>query len=230
MHSTDTPHTPTPADLGSAAPARPVGRDAVYRNLVCCEECDAVYRRTPLTKGAKAYCANCGATLYKSGRTLSQLLPLVIASLIVFTISNAYPIVKVDLQGNLSDTTLIGAAMAMFHIGREPVGMLVLLTTFVFPLLELLSLLYVCIPVVLFHTRPTGVAYALRLIRVLRIWGMIEVFLIGVLVTLVKLVAIVVVIPGVALWSFAVLTVLLVWVTSVQVTDIWDEVDAIEPE
>jgi len=38
----------------------------------------------------------------------------------------------------------------------------------------------------------------------------------------------VVIIPGVALWSFAVLTVLLVLVVSVSVTEIWDQVENCE--
>lgn len=230
MHSIEPTQTASSrVQIDAAAKQRIPRTHEAYKQLVCCEECDVVYRRIALANGAKAYCANCGATLYKSGRSLEQLLPLVIASLIIFVISNSFPIVKVDLQGNLSDTTLIGAAMAMFDAGRAPVGILVLFTTFVFPLLEMLSLLYVCLPLVVFKTRPSGMHYALRLIRVLRIWGMIEVFLIGVLVTLVKLAGMVVVIPGIALWSFAVLTVLLVMVTSVSVTDIWDEVERIDP-
>jgi paraquat-inducible protein A len=220
-HSTSQPQSDTPFTLLKNGAQCDV-RDTA--NLACCEECDVVYRRVKLKKGDKAYCVCCGAELYRSGRTLGELLPLVLTSLIFFIISNAFPIVEVDLQGNLSETTLLGAAMAMFHAGRAPVGILVLLTTFIFPLLELLLLLYVLIPVNLFKTKPQGMAFALRVIRVFRNWGMIEVFLIGVLVTLVKLAGMVVVIPGIALWSFAVLSVFLVLVTSVKVTDIWDEV------
>ena len=194
-------------------------------NLVCCEECDVVYRRIELKKGDKAYCLRCGAVLYKNGRTLEQLLPLVLASLIVLIISNSFPIVHIELQGIRSETTLFGAVFAMFHAGRELVAILVLLTTIIFPLSELILLLYVLLPVTLFKTKPLGMAIALRIVRVFRIWGMIEVFLIGVLVTLVKLVVMVTIIPGIALWSFAVLTVLMVLVVSVKVNDIWDQVD-----
>lgn len=194
-------------------------------NLVCCEECDVVYPRIPLTKGQRAYCLRCGASLYQNGRTLEQLLPLVIASLIVLAISNAYPIVQIELRGIRSETTLFGAVLAMFHEGRDLVAILVLMTTIVFPLCELLLLLYVLLPVTFLRTKPIGMAIALRIVRVFRIWGMIEVFLIGVLVTLVKLVVMVTIIPGIALWSFAVLTVLMVLVISVKVNDIWDQVE-----
>ena len=194
-------------------------------NLVCCEECDVVYKRVELKKGEKAYCLRCGAALYKNGRTLEQLLPLVIASLIVFAISNTYPIVQIELQGIRSETTLFGAVLAMFHEGRGLVAVLVLLTTIVFPLCELLLLLYVLLLVTFLKTKPVGMSIALRIIRVFRIWGMIEVFLIGVLVTLVKLAVMVTIIPGVALWSFSALTVLMVLVMSVKVSDIWDQVE-----
>ncbi|MDE2419748.1 MAG: paraquat-inducible protein A [Gammaproteobacteria bacterium] len=197
-------------------------------HLVCCEECDVVYRRIELKKGAKAYCIRCGAVLYKNGRSIQQLLPLVIASLIVFIISNIFPIVKIDLKGNFSETTLLGAVMAMFHADRGFVAVLVLLTTFIFPLCDLLLLIYVLLPTVIWNKQPVGMAFALRVVRIFRIWGMIEVFLIGVLVTLVKLAVMVVIIPGIALWSFAVLTVLLVLVVSVSVTEIWDQVENCE--
>ncbi len=222
MHSIDSEISDVLKEQQPAA-SEQVNQNAA--NLVCCEECDVVYKRVELKKGEKAYCLRCGAALYKNGRTLEQLLPLVIASLMIFAISNAYPIVQIELQGIRSETTLFGAVMAMFHEGRSLVAILVLLTTIIFPLCELLLLLYVLLPVTLLKTRPLGMAIALRVIRVFRIWGMIEVFLIGVLVTLVKLVVMVTIIPGVALWSFAALTVLMVLVMSVKVSDIWDQVE-----
>lgn len=197
-------------------------------HLVCCEECDVVYKRIDLKKGAKAYCIRCGAVLYKNGRSLQQVLPLVVAGLIVFMISNAFPIVQVDLKGHFSETTLLGTVLAMYHAGRGLIAALVLLTTFIFPLSDLLLLLYVLVPTTIWNKQPRGISIALRIVRIFRIWGMIEVFLIGVLVTLVKLAVMVVIIPGVALWSFAALTILLVMIMSVSVTEIWDQVEHCE--
>lgn len=222
MHSLNSEMTDVPKEQKIPA-SEQVNQNAA--NLVCCEECDVVYKRIELKKGEKAYCLRCGAALYKNGRTLEQLLPLVIASLIMFVISNSFPIVQIELQGIRSETTLFGAVIAMFNAGRGLVAVLVLLTTIIFPLCELLLLLYVLLPVTVLKIKPFGMAIALRIVRVFRIWGMIEVFLIGVLVTLVKLVMMVTIIPGIALWSFAALTVLMVLVVSVKVSDIWDQVD-----
>ncbi|MEX3794844.1 paraquat-inducible protein A [Acinetobacter baumannii] len=47
----------------------------------------------------------------------------------------------------------------------------------------------------------------------MRVWGMAEVFLIGILVTLVKLMGMVLVIPEIALWAFTVLSLLMVYIS-----------------
>ena len=197
--------------------------------LTACEECDAVYRRVPLKVGERAFCVCCGAEIYRQTRSLSILLPLVLTALIVFVICNSFPIVKVDLQGNDAQTTLLGAAMTMFHAKRELVGLLVLVTTFIVPLMDLLLLLYVLVNVTVLKQRPRWLIPALRIIALFRTWGMIEVFLIGVLVTLVKLIAMVVVIPGIALWAFCILSVLLVYISSFKVKDLWAEIDRSVP-
>ena len=193
--------------------------------LIACEECDSVYQRISLQQGECADCACCGAPLYRYRRPLTILLPLLLTALIIFIICNSFPIVKVDLQGNDTQTTLIGAALAMFHAEQPLVGVLVLITTFIVPLLDIVLLLYVMVNVTLLKQRPQYMVFALRTIGLFRTWGMIEVFLIGVLVTLVKLVAMVVVIPGIALWSFAVLSLLLVYISSFTVKDLWYEIE-----
>ena len=143
----------------------------------------------------------------------------------VFIIANCYPIVSVELQGNHSETSLIGAVIAMFQIDRFFVGTLIFITTFIMPLINILLLFYILYPVSLRKKRPKFLVQAMRLLSSFRIWAMIEVFLIGVLVTLVKLVGMVVVIPGIALWAFAVLSILMIMITSVKLQSIWDEID-----
>ncbi|OTG87079.1 paraquat-inducible membrane protein A [Acinetobacter sp. ANC 4558] len=193
--------------------------------LVGCEECDTISRKVTLASGERAFCACCGGELYQPPKSLMNLLALVVTALIVFVLANSYPIVIVELQGNSSETTLIGAAMAMFKIDRAFVGTLILITTFIVPLINILLLLYVLSSVEIRKIRPKFLIPALRLLSAFRTWAMVEVFLVGVLVTLVKLVGMVVVIPGIALWAFAILSILMVAIASVQLQNIWNEID-----
>ncbi|MBU3847392.1 MAG: paraquat-inducible protein A [Candidatus Acinetobacter avistercoris] len=202
----------------------------MHSTLSGCEECDTVYQKVPLKAGERAYCKCCGAELYREGQSFTHLLALVITGLIVFVIANSFAIVKVELQGLYSDTTLLGAAWAMFYADRAFVGLLILFTTFIVPLLYLLLMAYVLITVLLIskdqlQVHPEKIRFALRSLYLIRVWGMVEVFLIGVLVTLVKLVGMVVVIPGIALWAFTILSVLLVYIVSIKVKDLWDAID-----
>jgi paraquat-inducible protein A len=113
----------------------------------------------------------------------------------------------------------------MFQIDRAFVGILILITTFIVPLIDLMLLMYVLTSIGIFKTRPKFLRLTLRVLFLFRVWGMVEVFLIGVLVTLVKLVGMVIVIPGIALWAFGILSILLVYISSVKIKDIWDEID-----
>lgn len=192
---------------------------------VGCEQCDTITQKEPLQKGETAYCPCCGALLYQQPHALMNLLALTLTALIVFIIANSFPIVMVEVQGNSAQTTLIGAAVAMFKIDRAFVGTLILITTFIVPFINICLLLYILTTVEVLKKRPKFLISAMRLLYVLKTWAMVEVFLIGVLVTLVKLIGMVVVDPGIALWAFAILSVLMVKISSVKIENIWDQID-----
>lgn len=202
----------------------------INQNYVACEECDTLFRKSDLYKNERAYCSACGSELYRKIPKFNTLLALVCTALIIFAIANSFSIVKVELQGIYSETTLLGAAWAMFEADRAFVGFLILMTTFVVPLAYLLLMGYILLMAmfnknVIATQQYASLKLALRSLFQLRAWGMVEVFLIGVLVTLVKLVGMVVVIPGIALWAFAILSVLLVYLVSIKIKDLWNVID-----
>jgi paraquat-inducible protein A len=196
--------------------------------LIACHECDAVYQRLRLKQREIAHCERCGAELERNAeRQLATMVPLAIACLIVFIIANSFPIVQIEVQGMRSSTTLLGAVIALSRDGMVSVAVLVLATTMLFPLLQLLILLYLLAPLPGRAGMPAfGFNLLARLLLMLRPWGMVEVFLLGVLVALIKLSSIARVIPGVALWAFAVLTILLVLVVTFSPRYLWQMRDA----
>lgn len=193
--------------------------------LVVCEHCDAVYRRSALAPKEHAYCARCGTELYRNSDHLYQaLLPMVIASLIVFLICNAFPIVSMEIQGLSTQTTAWGAVVVLFREDMALVALLVLATTILFPLAELILLLYLLLPLALGHV-PPGFGEVIRAIRLGRPWGMIEVFMLGIVASLVKLSTMATVVPGVAMWSFGLLTILLTVVLSYDPAELWEQAE-----
>jgi len=192
------------------------------RGLMVCEGCDAVYRRPALRGREVARCVRCGAELARHhGMQQQRILPLAVASLILFAIANLFPIVEIELRGLHSQTTLVGAVVALAGEGMSLVAMLVLATTLLFPLAQLLILCWVLVPLA-YGRRARGFVRLVGLLQSLRPWGMVEVFLLGVLVATIKLSGMATVIAGPALWAFVALTVLLTVVISFDPRGLWD--------
>jgi paraquat-inducible protein A len=191
-------------------------------DAIACEGCDAVYRRMPLGPREVAHCARCGTELDRhAGDQGARVLPLTVASLILFAIANLFPIVEIELRGLASETTLAGAVVVLSTEGMSLVALLVLATTILFPLLQLCILFYLLVPMAR-ERRPAGFGVLVRILQSLRPWGMIEVFLLGVLVAVVKLSSLAQVVAGPALWAFVGLTVLLTAVLSFNPRTFWD--------
>ncbi len=190
--------------------------------LIACHECDALYRKRMLPQHSKAQCPRCGALLYRSiAPSIDRISAMTLAALITFVIAQAFPIVELDANGITSETTLIGAIMALWNEQMEIVATLVFCSTILFPLCELVALLYVLIPLRAGYV-PPGFNRVMRAIQFVRLWSMIEVFMLGVLVTLVKMVSIARVMPEAALFAFGALTLMVAVVISFDPRSLWE--------
>lgn len=186
--------------------------------VVACHTCDLLQRSIPLAPGATALCARCGSPLFRTGHP-ERALALTLTALLVFVIASAFPIATIETQGRYNAASLPGAVGLLWDAEMHLLALLVLVTTLLVPLLEL-TLLAVILGALLADRPSRPIRLMLRLISGTRPWGMVEVFMLGVLVSLVKLAHLANVVPGVALWSYAVLMLLL--------AAIWSNIDSRE--
>lgn len=196
--------------------------------LVACRECDLLQREPSLAPGETARCIRCDAVLFRATRDgLDRCLALTIAAGILFVVANAFPIVFIDMQGRWTTTTLFGAVQSLYDQEMQFVAALVFATTMVIPALELLAMTWMLAPLKL-GIRAPGIGPWFRWVEAARPWGMIEVFMLGVLVSLSKLSHIATVVPGIALWSFGALIVLLAAAaTAFEPREFWTRVEQI---
>ena len=197
--------------------------------LIACPECDLLQHEIPLPTGGVALCRRCQGHLYRStSRWLERSLACTIASLILYVLANSFPIIGLELQKTRNATTLIGAIQYLFEHDLHPVGFLVLITTVIVPALELLGMLTILLPLHFGKIVP-GLPWLFRLVQSIRPWGMVEVFMLGIIVSLVRVSGFAAVQPGVALWSFAALMVLMaVGAYHFNPRELWAHVDRIE--
>jgi len=190
--------------------------------VVACHECDLLQREVQLPRGGVARCRRCGGILYRdSPDSLDRTLALSLAAAILFLLANTFPIIGIELQGNRSAVNLFGAVYSIWNQEMKLIALLVLTTTILVPAFELTMMIYLLLPLK-FQQIPPGSVPILRGLLSIKPWGMVEIFMLGVLVALVKLSHDFIIIPGVALWSFGGLTLMLAAVaSSFNARDLW---------
>lgn len=193
--------------------------------LIACHECDLLQREIELPPGRTARCARCGAKLYRTAsKSIDHTLALTLTAAVVFILANAFPIIGLQIQATRNDTSLIGAVHTLWIQGMEIVALLVFFTTFLVPFVGIVSMLHILLALKLGRI-PAGFSVIMRVLQHFNPWGMVEVFIIGVIVALVKLTHYGSLIPGIALWSLGVLTLLLAATASAfNIHDIWERV------
>ncbi|MFZ6848867.1 paraquat-inducible protein A [Undibacterium sp. RuRC25W] len=171
--------------------------------LVVCHECDLICHEVSLHVGEAACCPRCHARLFHRNRsTLDQTLALAFTTAILFFIMNTFPLMSLHLQQNTRETSLFGAALAMWDREMHVLCLLVILTTIVAPALQIGIEIYI-LAYIKWGTRIQTTSLPMMILQKLRPWSMVEVFMLGLLVSLVKLKDLADIIVGPAFWSCA---------------------------
>lgn len=193
--------------------------------FIVCHECDLLQREIPLPPGRSALCARCGARLYSTAsKGIDHTLALALTTAIVFILANAYPIIGLQIQATRNDTSIISAVHTLWIQDMRIVASLVFFTIFFVPMVQLGVMIHILLSLKR-GRKPAGFTVIMRVLQHFGPWGMVEVFIIGVIVALVKLTHYGSLIPGIALWSLGVLTLLLAaTASSFNNHDIWERV------
>ena len=170
--------------------------------LVACHDCDLLQRKRPLRFGERAFCPRCGASLYSKKRdSFEHTIILAVTSLILFTVANAFPFMTFKLHGRVQESVLSTGVWEFFERGMWELGLLVLAASILFPFLKILGMLYVLVPLAC-NRRPWKVPLVFRMVEHCKTWAMMDVYLLGVIVAVVKLSDLAILVPGVAIYSF----------------------------
>ena len=170
-------------------------------SLNACLGCGQPYHHRPLEPGDAAACARCGEVLYvhRPGM-IGAALALVLTGLVLFGLSNAFPLLGLRVKGAYLEISLLDACLAYWHEGYLALAGLLCLTLMVVPLFELAAMAVVLLSVRLGRGgRPASLLF--RWVHTVRAWSMLEVFMLGLLVALVKLGDLATIMVGPAFWS-----------------------------
>jgi paraquat-inducible protein A len=190
--------------------------------LIACRECDLLHYKRPLHAGETARCQRCHALLYRhQPQGLEHSLALLLSALVLYALALSFPFLSLQVQGHTHAITLLASVAELQRQQMQGLALFTGAILLLAPLLRIGGLLSIIMPLY-FHYRPAYAPMACRMLAWLTPWSMMEIYLIGVLVALVKLTAIGTIILGAAFWAFILLVVCMTWVSAhLDHDDLW---------
>ena len=218
--------TLAPLPAGPIVPRLETDAAGPARRLVACHDCDLLVEVPVLADRAAAKCPRCEYVIARGAHhTIERTVALSVAALLLFVAANVFPLLTMRTQGNETEATIISGSRILWNQGNRGLAALVLVTTFVAPLVHNVLTLYVLIPLG-FRLKAPAAADVFRWLNHIRVWSMAEVFVLGVLVSLVKLADMAEIVPGIALWAMGLLIpVLTASMATLDPDEVWDRLD-----
>ena len=200
-------------------------------NYDACPQCDLLLNSAHPKIGEKAHCPRCGLLLSRPRkRSVERTFALSIAGFILFFPSVLLPMVGITIMGNANTGVLYAGVVALFNDGMVAVAIVVFLASILFPLVLIsLSLL---ISGHLYFNRPNRYLGGwMRWMHRLDEWGMLEVYMLGIIVACVKLMALAQLKFGWGLYAFIALLIITTLLTSSLDSELfWQRIEKLRKE
>lgn len=168
---------------------------------VACHSCDKLFELPELRHGQRLRCTRCDSVLTDFSDTgIQRALALSIAGLVLLFSTFFFPMLQIQVRGQTSSINLIDSALMLFTNSNYILGGLVLVFILIVPLVILTAiiLLSTCI---LFDYKNEKLVLLARGFYLIRDWNMVEVYLIGMMVSLTNLMELAEVSLGLSFWA-----------------------------
>lgn len=195
---------------------------------IACHSCDLLVNVEGLQHGESASCPRCGGflTRYRTD-AYSRVLAFSITSLILLVLANSYSFLSFSASGMESVMTLRQTPGALWDNGLPEIAVLVAGFIILIPAAVLIMMLLLCIPLSQgrYQSWLTPIAKGIFLAQN---WAMVEVFLIGVIVSLVKISSMATVVIGISFWAYAAFSICFILaVAELDRFQCWEEIESL---
>ncbi|MDB6153356.1 MAG: paraquat-inducible protein [Chthoniobacteraceae bacterium] len=192
-------------DPGASATASglPVAESAHASRIIACHDCDTLFEMPDLAVGQSVICPHCAARLQTfRPNSLHRSAALAVSAASFFFVANFFPFIELKAGGQSTRIILAQSVSALQAHGSPWLALAVAVFILGAPTISICGILYVLLPLLRGRTLP-GAIHVCRWVYGSDPWNMIEVFLLGVLVSLMKLGDIATVTLGISFWGFA---------------------------
>lgn len=204
--------------------------DNVSHEPVCiaCPSCDLMFDVSSLGDGETARCSRCQhfLTTYRKDE-LSRVMAYAISALILLILACNYPFLQLESGGLQSMMTLPETASRLWDY-KMPGLSLIVAAFIIFIPAFILILVLVLVGALMMERHYDWLRSIAWLIFTLQIWSMVDVFFVGVLVSLVKVGGMASMSMGISFWAYAVFSVLFIpAVYGLDRAQCWNRIEAL---
>jgi len=188
-------------------------RQVSLDDLVACPGCDWLHYRTDLALGEMSQCQRCGDVLQtRKAFTVDRALAASLAGIVLLILSLCLPFLSLSRAGIESRMSVLDAVQALWFGNMQELGILTLAFIVILPLSRFVLLGYVLWRIRFKRKVRSAMRTAFRWALWLEPWAMAEIFMVGVVVSLVKISTLANLQVGLAFWSLLALIAVSVFI------------------
>ncbi len=156
------------------------------------------------------HCPRCDSRLHlRKPASIEGTLALMSAAAALYIPSHLLPIMKVVEVGVVTNHTIIGGMISFWETGAYPIAIVIFTASILIPLLKIGALLWLCAAATgKTHPSPETLGRVYLVTELLGRWSMIDIFVVGIMVSVVQLGNYMTVTPGPGALAFAGVVVL----------------------
>ncbi len=157
------------------------------KQLIACQQCDALYDRPELRQGQSAKCIRCGSTMAeRKVDSIERSFNWSLAGIFLLVPAILLPIMGVTLAGQYHHASLLDCIVVLIERKFFMIATLVFLFAIAVPVVRLLGAFYITYSFKFNKLRPS-LLHFFRAFHHLDNWAMLNVFMLGIVVSMYKL-------------------------------------------
>ncbi len=177
-------------------------------HLSACPQCDTLHQMAELPDGARARCTRCHTVLVTNrSDAISKILALAIAATVLMIAALFFPFLSIRVGASINKTSLFDAVLAFSGDHLLPAALFVAALIIILPLTRVIALTYALLPLARGRPPYRRAKSAFHLAETLKPWSMVEIFIVGVAVSMIKVAGLATVTLGPAFWALSILVV-----------------------